>query len=305
MTVNLFMLKWNNFLKIIFVTLLISNFAQASPLNIIVTVPYISDLVHNVTCNSSKYNVDSLIPVGVDPHTYILTPNDRIRIKNANLIIQIGAGLEHWLDKIPFEKGQNRIVFSQHLNFHKMLDTESKNTNELVFDPHIWQSPKLTEEAALLLSQFLALQNPTDKNSLESCTKKYIEKIHSTVAELKKQVATIPEKNKLLATNHDALGYFADAFGFKIFSILGLSDEDEPSVEQLQSLITLLLQQHIKSVFLESTGNTKNIQTVANNAHVEVGGKLYGDSFGEKGSGADTTISMWQANTATLVKALK
>lgn len=277
---------------------------QERKLNIIVTVPYLQDLIENITCHSQQYKVSSLIPVGVDPHTFILAPDDRIRLKNADLIVQIGAGLEPWLDKIPLSQN-NLIVLSKHLMFRKMDEDKGNSKSEFVYDPHIWQSPKLTEDAVLALAQILIEINSMDKVAINSCTRDYTSKIETTVVQLKKQIEKIPERERVIATNHDSLGYFAETFGFKIYSILGLSDEEEPSLVELTNLIMLLKQQHIKSIFLESTGNNKNIQTVSVNAHVNIGGKLYGDSFGEKGSGADTTLGMWQTNVSRIVKALQ
>ena len=291
--------------KTLYLFLVLTTYAHAKPLHIVTTVPYLADLVDNITCHNSNYVIHSLIPNGIDPHTYILAPKDRILIKNAGAIIQIGAGLEKWLDKIPIEKGQKRLILSQHLNLRKMRETSSTNKNELLLDPHIWQSPKLTEDAVLQLSQFLISQDQNNKNQIEACTQKYVENIHATVEELKKQIDTIPKENRLLATNHDSLGYFAIYFNLKIYTILGLSDEEQPSPKQLQNLILALQQHHIKSIFLEATGNPKSIQTVASNAHIKINGILYGDSFGQKGSNADTTIKLWKSNTETLVRALR
>ncbi len=67
----------------------------------------------------------------------------------------------------------------------------------------------------------------------------------------------------------------------------------------------MLKQNNIKALFLETTGNNKSIITIAKNANIKIGGKLYGDSFGEKNSGADTTLGLWQTNVTTIVKALK
>jgi zinc/manganese transport system substrate-binding protein len=265
--------------------------AFAQQTHIVVTVPYLKDLIQNITCSSSSYQVLSLIPVGVDPHTFLLAPEGRINLKNADLVVKIGAGLEPWLDKLTNGK-QKYVNLSQYLDLRPA-------------DPHIWQSPTMTKDATLALSQILARLSPQDKNKIERCTKSYIKEINSTVAQLKIELSTIPPQNKIIATNHESLGYFADAFGFKVFSILGVSDEEEPTFQQLKNLITLLQQQQIKSVFLESTGNRKNIETVAYNAHIKIGGKLYGDSFGEPSSGADTTLGLWQTNVSTLVKALK
>ena len=283
--------------------LLFVETAVAKPLKVVATVPFLVDLMENTTCRHSHYEVQSLIPVGVDPHTYVLTPQDRIALKNADLVLQIGAHLEPWLGKIPMEAKQGRLVLSEHLPLRKIQSQNSSPLSE--FDPHIWQSPQLTQKAAQVLKGYLSLKSSQDKDFLETCTQKYLEKIQSTVVDLKKQVGTIPVQNRVIATNHDSLSYFAEAFGFQIYSILGLSDEAEPSFQQMQNLISILKQKHIKSVFLESTGQTKNMETIAENAHIAVGGKLYGDSFGTLKSGANTTLGLWQSNVSTLVKALK
>ena len=44
----------------------------------------------------------------------------------------------------------------------------------------------------------------------------YIQKLQALDAWVKAQVATIPADKRKLVTNHDALGYFARAYGFKI-----------------------------------------------------------------------------------------
>jgi ABC-type Zn uptake system ZnuABC Zn-binding protein ZnuA len=302
--------KWIFF---IISTFFFLSMAQAKAINIVVTVPYLKDLVQNVTCFSPDYKTNSFISAGVDPHTFVLAPNDRIRLTQADLVIQIGAGLEPWLDKIKDNK-QSHVILSEHLKFKRMdpaaspvgspRDDKHESRDDNSLDPHIWHSPKLTEDAVILLAKTFEKINPQDKNRIEKCTKNYIDNIHSTVEKLKKQLTVIPQKNRILATNHDSLGYFAQTFDFKIYSILGLSDEEEPSLAQLKNLITTLEKQKIKAVFLETTGNSKNMQTVADNAHVKIGGKLYGDSFGEIGSHADTTLGVWQSNVNTIIQGL-
>ncbi len=285
----MFLYTWIKFIiGVNFFILCFASYAQER--NIVVTLPYLKDLVDNILCKAPEYKTISIITAGIDPHTFILTPNDRIRLKNANTVIQIGTALEFWMDKIKFDSIQNHIVLNERL---------------LIQDTHIWQSPKITEKVVNILAENFIKQNFENKNNIENCAQTYILKIHSTVADLKKQLSLIPKENRVIATNHDSFRYFAEAFDFKIYSILGLSDEEQPNIKQLKYLITLLRQQHIKSVFLESTGNPKNILILAKNANVTIGGKLYGDSLGEKGSGADTTLGMWQTNVSTLVKALK
>lgn len=290
-------------MKKIFLLLFLNCSAYGNPLTVTTSVPYLKDLVENITCQKNNDNINSIIPVGMDPHTFILTPSSRTLIQNSDIFIVVGAGLEPWLHKIKLKPTQTKIVLEKFLTLRNLKNSEGDNKFQL--DPHIWQSPNLTKNAVKILTQAFIKLNPENKNSYESCSARYLQDIESYVEKLKKEINLIPEKNRIIATNHDSLGYFANEFGFKIVSILGLSDEGEPSFNEFHNILQLMKKEEIHSVFLESTGGSKNIQTIAKNAHVKIGGKLYSDSFGDKGSGADTTLGMWETNMTTLVKSLQ
>lgn len=293
---------------LLFIILFFSKPVLSQQLHIVVSVPYLKDVLQNITCDSKQYQINSLIPTGLDPHTFILTPQDRFAIKKADLMIQIGAGLEPWLDKVKTDSLQNHIILTQIIKQQKKQissQRDSKLPEQLATDPHIWQSPELTQRAAYSLAEILSQLNPSSRRIIEVCTKNYIDKIHLVVGKLQSQILVLPKNERILATNHDSFGYFAQAFDFKIYSILGLSDEEQPTFVQLKNLITLLQNQHIKAVFLESTGDHKNITMVAKNSKVKIGGKLYADSLGEVGSGAETTLGMWESNMLTIIKALQ
>jgi ABC-type Zn uptake system ZnuABC Zn-binding protein ZnuA len=282
------------------------SFAQEiKKLDIVTTVPYLTDVVNHISCQNKQIHVHSLIPIGVDPHTYMLTPSQRMEIKKAQILIQIGAHLEPWLDKINNESNQIRIVLSSQINFSEVKEVHSLNQDGFLLDPHIWQSPSLTKKTVQVISKELIQTGVENKKQIQMCTQNYLKEINDAVKQMNKTFSLLPENKKILATNHDSLGYFAKEFGFKIYTLLGMSDEDSPTISQLNNLINQLKQDKVSAIFLESTGNIKNIQTISENAHVKIGGKLYGDSLGSLESGANTTINMWKTNANTIVEGLK
>ena len=272
---------------------------------IVVSVPYLKDILSNITCHQYDDQIKSLIPVGVDPHTFILSPKDRALINDKSYVVEIGAGLEPWLDRISFQKDRH-VILSDHLSYSVLADGKKIETqNHLNLDPHIWQSPRLTKQAVAILANKVSGWQPKWKNSIERCSQNYLNLIQTTEDDLKKQVISIPVQKRILVTNHDSLGYFSETYGFRIATILGLSDDEEPTMGQLNDLINMVKKEKIQAVFLETTGNIKNIETIAKNSQIKIGGKLYGDSLGEKGGGADTTIEMWKSNMKTIIQGLK
>ncbi|MDQ7067302.1 MAG: zinc ABC transporter substrate-binding protein [Sulfurimonas sp.] len=46
----------------------------------------------------------NILPFGVDPHSFGLTPKIMAKIEKSTLVFYSGAGLEPWIDKIAFAK---------------------------------------------------------------------------------------------------------------------------------------------------------------------------------------------------------
>ena len=67
--------------------------------------------------------------------------------------------------------------------------------------------------------------------------------------EAKKDVAELPSGRRKILTTHDALGYFAKAYGVEILSPLGISTEQEPSAGAMATLITQIKAEHIRTYF--------------------------------------------------------
>lgn len=296
------------------------SFAKTEKIKIVTSIPYLSDLVRQTTCYSKAIELNNLIPYGSDPHSFHMTKNERISIENANLVIIIGTDFEPWAHKIRKSNKLKWLVVTEGMELKKIADEKQEHSphnhshehehhnhehNHLEYDPHIWQSPLRTKLAAEKIAIELKKLLPAESKKIEGCTKNYIKTIDLEVNKLKKQLDIIPINKRKLATNHDALGYFASEFGLTIKSIVGLSDESAPTAARLKEIINEIKQENINALFLESTGNMRNIKTVSNETGVKIGGTLYSDSLGPKGSEAETTIGMWQINIKTILDSLK
>jgi zinc/manganese transport system substrate-binding protein len=281
--------------------------AEKQPIKIVTTIPYLKTLVQEASCFSKKLEIHSIIAVGRDPHSFFMTPQHRIALDKAQIVIAIGSGFEPWLDKMTRKAGQQWLYVTAGMPLAKIHHDEKQHhhDSELLYDPHIWQSPELTKKAVQKIAVQLQIALPSEANNFAQCTEHYLSYLTKEVAHLKKMAEVLPPQKRVIATNHDALGYFAAEFDFKIYSILGLSDDAAPTAQQLKKIITAVKKENISAVFLESTGNMRNIKTVSNEARVKVGGVLYGDSLGGKNSDADTAPAMWRHNLITIINALK
>jgi len=82
----------------------------------------------------------------------------------------------------------------------------------------------------------------------------------------------------------------------------------EPSAGEMAALITLMNEQNICAIFTETTLSDELAQTLAgelDDCEETAVSKLYTGAIGSPDSGADSYISMMQANADTIANGLK
>lgn len=122
-----------------------------------------------------------------------------------------------------------------------------------------------------------------------------------------RQVGQVPERNRLLVTNHETLGYFADRYGLSIVGTVvpSVSSDASPSARELAQLIDRIRASGSKVVFLETGTNPQLADQVAHDTGIRVIGGLYTHSTSEPGGPAPTYVEMIRYDTQTIVDALR
>ncbi|MBX9703097.1 MAG: metal ABC transporter substrate-binding protein, partial [Silvanigrellaceae bacterium] len=290
-------------------------------LEIRVTNPYLYDIIERVTCEARYFKTESLMPFGTDPHHFQLSPEHRLAIAKADVIFSIGSHFEPWLDKIKPTQQQRWLAVSKFLILRKIstIHSEEKNTSSeheketaehshnhhhFEYDAHIWHSPQLTKNVARLISEELKKIKPESARQIQGCLLIFLKEIDETVSFLKKEVEKLPKENRIIATQHDSFGYFAEEFEFKTFPLLGLSNYNSPTPAEIKKMLLTIKAHHIRALFPDSLGETAAIQMIAKSAKIKVGGKLYSDTLEPKGNGPHSILELWKTNMKTILKAL-
>jgi len=117
------------------------------------------------------------------------------------------------------------------------------------------------------------------------------------------QVAAIPADRRLLVTNHESFGYFADRYGFRVVGsiIPSVSTGASPSARQLAELVDAVRAAGVRAVFLETGSNPQLAQQLAREVGIRVVTELYTHSPGP----AEGYIGMMEYNTRAIVGALQ
>ena len=271
------------------------------------TTNVVTDLVENI--GGEHVIVTGLMGPGVDPHLYRPSASDVKKLQDADIVFYNGLDLEGKMGDIFVKIGrEGTAVWAVSENIPQTsllsLDTEGH------FDPHIWWNAKLWMEAAKVVATGLSEHDPENSKTYESNLEEYLTQLEELNQESLEMMDSIPKEQRVLVTAHDAFQYFGHAYGLEEMAIQGWSTDSEAGIREIQNLADEITQRKIKAVFVETSISPATIEAlkaaVQDKGHdVVIGGELFSDAIGEKGTSEGTYIGAFTHNVETIVNALK
>jgi zinc/manganese transport system substrate-binding protein/manganese/iron transport system substrate-binding protein len=285
--------------------------AASDKLKVAATTSFVADWVQQV--GGDRVESSSLVPLGADPHTHQPGAGDVSRLADANLIFKIGlnfesSNLDRLLENTVSDKS-NLVALgesSQPVPFEE-THKEGEEEEHGEFDPHFWFDPLRARDAVNKIAAILSQVDPAGAAIYSQNASRYIQQLDDLHTWIGEQVGQVPEERRFLLTSHESLSYFADRYGFRIIGAIvpSLATDQEPSAQDITALIEAIKEHRAPAVFAESTLSDRLAQSIARDADVAVVTKLYTESLGPSGSGADTYINMMRFNVQAMVDALK
>ena len=196
------------------------------------------------------------------------------------------------------------IVFSA-APMHAHAEGEEGHNHE-AGDPHMWLDPNLVITYVENIRDGLIQADPEGAETYTSNADAYIVQLKDLDKWIVEQVNTIPAERRLLVTNHEAMGYFAERYGFEVTGsvIPSFSSNAAPSAQEMASLIDEIKRLGAPAIFLDTADNNLLAQQIANETGVMIVDDLHLESLTE-GAPAPTYIEMMKHNVSKIVEALK
>jgi ABC-type Zn uptake system ZnuABC Zn-binding protein ZnuA len=173
-------------------------------------------------------------------------------------------------------------------------------------DPHLWLDPNNVITYVENIREGLTQFDPDSADIYQSNARLYIEHLQELDAWVNGQIAQIPPQRRLLVTNHEAFGYFAERYGFTVVGtvIESFSSDASPSAQQMAALVDQIKLYKAPAIFLDVSDNPALAQQIANETGVKVVTDLHLESLTNNGP-AETYIDMMKYNVTKIVDALK
>ena len=257
---------------------------------VVATTTQVADLVREV--GGGRVSVDGMLRPGGDPHEYEPRPSDVAAVARADVVFRSGGEVDGWLGDVIDDAGGDAQVVS-------LIDSVDRMDD----DPHWWQDPRNAERGVETIRARLTRLDPGGRTVYRRNAARLERRLRTLDARIAACVDRVPAAKRRIVTTHDALGYFARRYGIEVVGavIPSLSTQAQASAGDVQRLVDQIRREHVQAVFPENSVNPDIERAIAREAGASIGGKLYADSLGQKGSAGEKYVGALSADATALV----
>ncbi|MCM3611544.1 zinc ABC transporter substrate-binding protein [Planococcus sp. MERTA32b] len=258
--------------------------ADSSKIQVFTTVYPLTYFTERI--GGDQVEVESVYPAGANEHTFEPTQQDMIAIAEADLMFYIGLGLEGFIDSAKSTLDGEDVKFAalaesitdEQLEAALEHDCEGahdddhedheEHTEEAGHeghdhgstDPHIWMSPKLSQQLATSIKDSLIAQDPDNTEVYETNHAGLVEELEqldTSFSQLQERVS-----KDTFFVSHAAFTYLAEPYGFEQVAVAGLNSQDEPSQKELTEIVDLAREKNIEYIVFEQNVSSNLTEVV-------------------------------------------
>lgn len=276
--------------------------APHSAPTVVATTTILGDISSQITACAGGTTV-TLMPNGADPHDFSASSKQIAQLENATLIVANGLGLEAGLaDALTSARDEGANL----LEVGAKLDPRYFPGPARTPDPHIWFDMTRMATATELIGAKLA--DATGDRRYLDCSQQVASRITTAEDEVRATLESVPTDRRILITDHDALGYLAAKYDYRIAGAVVPSSSTlaEPSSADLAALADQVRTLGVPAIF----SNVSQPRALADAVAAEAGTQvrvvpLYVESLGAPGTPADSYIGMMTFDAQAIAKALR
>ena len=285
----------------------------AADYRVIATTSVFADLAQLAL--GDNVTIETIIPAGVDVHTFEPSPVDAQKLAGADLIVMNGLGLDEWAlslleaagkseeDVLELAEGideSNAWVYLEGEEHDAAAPDEHGHGGT---DPHIWLDPKGAAIYVDRIAARVAAELPERAAEIESARDAGLAEIAALDEELRVGFAAVEASARRIVTFHDAFGYFARAYAIEIVGVAIEAPGQEPSAKEIAALIDAIKAAGVTSVFSEAQFPSKVLDQVAAETGAIVLENLYSDALGD--APANSYLGAMRANASAILASFK
>lgn len=242
---------------------------KSGKLSIVTTIfpPY--DFARQVA--GDKAELTMLLKPGTESHNYDPTPQDIIKIQNADVFIYVGGESDKWVEDMlasASKKPKKIIVMMDCVDkleeeiVEGMQAEEEEHGDEVEYDEHVWTSPKNAIKISKKICEELKVLDKDNEEFYEKNTNEYSKQLSSLSNDFD-NITKNGKRNTMIFGDRFPFKYFADEYHLKYYAAFpGCSSETEPSAATVAFLIDKVKEEKIPVVFTIEFSSGKIADTI-------------------------------------------
>ena len=308
----------------------------AAPIMVMASTSIVADVVRQV--GGELVQVETIVPIGADGHSYEPSPQDLARVSTAQIIFTVGAGYEEFLDRLIASSGTKAevVALSESLTLRTFSEEEAgghmhgdehsdehgdkhsdehgdKHSDEHgdehgagTIDPHTWMDPNNVKAWVEVIYAALSRLDPANADTYAARAATYQSQLDELDRWIAEQFAAIPAERRLIVSDHIVFGYMADRYGLRqLGSIIpGVSTSASPSAQELAALQDMIADHGVPAIFVGDIANQQLAEQIARDMGVRIFTVLTESLTDADGPGA-TYIDYMRFNVQTIVDGLR
>lgn len=273
--------------------------AKSEKLLVATTFTVIADLAKNVAGDAA--DVVSITRPGSEIHNYQPTPRDLLRVRDADIVLWNGLGLELWFEKfISRVKNATDVVVSEGVEPIPIREGPYATKP----NPHAWMSTDAVTIYVRNIESALATADPDNADVYQQNADSYVKQIEEVAISIEERLNSVPDNKRWLATTEGAFSYLARQFSLKEIYLWPMNADGQGTPKQVKTMVDAVRENDIPVVFSESTVSDKPAKQVARDTGAAYGGVLYVDSLSEADGEVPTYLDLLRVTTETVLQGL-
>lgn len=236
-----------------------SNSEQKS--GVVTTIYPFKAILQEIAGNRIK--IKSILPAGVDPHTYEMIPSDLKTIQQASIFFYGAESLDGWAAKIETSNKVEliKLIPKEYLIEIKMPHFHNGKVESLGIDPHFWLDPLTVKAILPNIVNELIKADPSGEKDIKINADKFSIKLSELDKKIK--LETKPLINRTVFMSHPFFSYFFARYNFDIAGSLEIAPGHQSSPKEIKDLMELVKEKNVKAIFTHKQHSDKPAKVLA------------------------------------------
>jgi ABC-type Zn uptake system ZnuABC Zn-binding protein ZnuA len=234
--------------------------AAAEVLRVVATTSDLAALARAVSGDLAQ--VETIVPPATDPEAFEPRPSDLVRLKGAAVIVRVGLGYDHWLDKLLPTHGDASIQrggagyvdasFGIPLLEVKGSSVDPANQDghaHGLANPHYWLDPSQAEIITGGIAEAIIRVDPRLTERIIAGRDDFLGQLKTRIAEWKELLG--PYRGARLIAYHNTWPYFARRFRLNIVDVIESKEGVSPSPGRMARLVATIREQNVRVILHE------------------------------------------------------